>query len=261
MNSLLFQTGRTRWPIATRYLLSPSQGRSYIPDVPKYTTHIQTNIFQKGLLALGSSIIAILDPTRQDMVATLGETTSSHFITKLRDEMLLNAQGRSILKQRPFVNSNTINMSQLEALPNETFGKQYVQFLKNNHISPDTRCDVKFIDDEELAYVMLRYRQIHDFCHTITGLPISVTGELGLKWFEMLQTGLPMTALSSLFGPLRLNANDRQILFQEYIPWAIEYAHRAPLLLTVKFEDHFDVPIEDLRQQLGISPAPQIKPQ
>jgi ubiquinone biosynthesis protein Coq4 len=31
---------------------------------------------------------------------------------------------------------------------------------------------VRFVDDEELAYVMTRYRQIHDFVHCLLGLGI-----------------------------------------------------------------------------------------
>lgn len=31
---------------------------------------------------------------------------------------------------------------------------------------------VKFVDDTELAYVMQRYREVHDFVHTLAGLSI-----------------------------------------------------------------------------------------
>lgn len=35
---------------------------------------------------------------------------------------------------------------------------------------PDARRPVNFVDDVELAYVMLRYRQLHDLTHTILGM-------------------------------------------------------------------------------------------
>jgi len=38
------------------------------------------------------------------------------------------------------------------------------------------------VDDERLAYVMRRYREIHDFSHTLLGLNITVEEELALKW-------------------------------------------------------------------------------
>lgn len=54
---------------------------------------------------------------------------------------------------------------------------------------------VRYIDDPELAYVMQRYREVHDVWHVLFELPTTVLGEIGQKWLEMLQTGLPMTAL------------------------------------------------------------------
>lgn len=46
-------------------------------------------------------------------------------------------------------------------------------------VTPDTRADVKFVDDEELAYVMQRYREVHDLLHTILGMPTNMLGEAG----------------------------------------------------------------------------------
>ena len=51
---------------------------------------------------------------------------------------------------------------------------------------------MNYIEDEELAYVMSRYREVHDFWHVLSGLPPTELGEITLKWFEAVQTGLPM---------------------------------------------------------------------
>lgn len=45
------------------------------------------------------------------------------------------------------------------------------------HVTPDSRADVKFVDDEELAYVMQRYREVHDLLHTLLGMPTNMLGE------------------------------------------------------------------------------------
>lgn len=39
----------------------------------------------------------------------------------------------------------------------------------------DLEFQVRFVDDEELSYVMQRYRQIHDFIHVLLDLPISLS--------------------------------------------------------------------------------------
>ena len=49
-----------------------------------------------------------------------------------------------------------------------------------------------------------------DFWHVLFGLPPTVHGELVLKWFELVHTGLPVAAFSALFGPLRLSAKQRK---------------------------------------------------
>src|SRR3546814_13378512 len=72
---------------------------------------------------------------------------------------------------------------------------------------------------------MLRYRQVHDFWHVLSGLPPTVMVEIALKWLELGQTRLPMTMLSSVFGQLRLNSGTIQYDF-----WAtIDGAHSLPL--------------------------------
>lgn len=50
-------------------------------------------------------------------------------------------------------------------------------FLFCQLVTPDSRADVKFVDDEELAYVMQRYREVHDLLHTLLGMPTNMLGE------------------------------------------------------------------------------------
>lgn len=51
----------------------------------------------------------------------------------------------------------------------------YFPFV-GQHVTPDSRADVKFVDDEELAYVMQRYREVHDLLHTLLGMPTNMLG-------------------------------------------------------------------------------------
>ena len=46
-------------------------------------------------------------------------------------------------------------------------------------VTPDSRADVRFVDDEELAYVMQRYREVHDLLHTLLGMPTNMLGQYG----------------------------------------------------------------------------------
>lgn len=118
-------------------------------------------------------------------------------------------------------------------------------------MSPDTRDNVRYIDDEECAYVMQRYRECHDFFHAITGLPIMIEGEIAVKAFEFANTLLPMTGLS-LFAVTKLKPAERRRFFTIYGPWAIRNGLRAEEMLNVYWEEQLDRDADELRAELGI---------
>lgn len=70
--------------------------------------------------------------------------------------------------------------------------------------SPDARLPVHFVDDPDLVYVMLRYRQCHDLFHTVLGMKPNMLGECVVKVVEGIQLGLPMCIMGGIFGPVRL---------------------------------------------------------
>jgi ubiquinone biosynthesis protein COQ4 len=73
------------------------------------------------------------------MIAALGETTAGSSLARLRDLMLESAEGRRILKERPRVNSITVNMDRLAQCSEGTFGRAYVTWLERCGVTPDTR--------------------------------------------------------------------------------------------------------------------------
>ncbi|TPX49926.1 hypothetical protein SeMB42_g01466 [Synchytrium endobioticum] len=195
-------------------------------------------------VAVTSAFAAFRDPTRQDMVAALGESTGPPFLSQMRNRMLIDPIGRKILRIQPIINTFTLPSS-LSSLPHNTFGYHYANFLSSHSVSPDTRAPVRYLSNPELNYVMTRYRQIHDFWHTLLGLGISVEEELALKWFELVQTGLPVCALSSFVGPLRLNNDERERLFRTYVPWAIQCASNSRFMMNVMYEELFERDLDE----------------
>jgi ubiquinone biosynthesis protein COQ4 len=73
------------------------------------------------------------------MVAALGETTAGSSLPRLRDLMLESPEGRGILRDRPRVNSSTIDMNKLAEYPDGSFGRAYVTWLERCGVTPDTR--------------------------------------------------------------------------------------------------------------------------
>jgi ubiquinone biosynthesis protein COQ4 len=194
-----------------------------------------------------------------DLIASLGEATATpYFIYRLRDAMLSHPTGRRILRDRPRITSQNMSLEYLRTLPTNSVGRTYAGWLDREGVSPDTRTSVQYIDDEECAYVMQRYRECHDFYHAVTGLPIVVEGELALKAFEFLNTLLPMTGLS-LAAIVRLKPAERERFFRLHLPWAIRSGMGSEEMINVYWEEELTRDVNDLRKELKIERPPDLR--
>ncbi|KAL8645489.1 MAG: hypothetical protein Q9210_006679 [Variospora velana] len=151
-----------------------------------------------------------------------------------------------------------MSMKHLRTLPENSVGWAYASWLDKEGVNPDTRDQVKYIDDEECAYVMQRYRECHDFYHAITGLPVMVEGEIALKAFEFANTLLPMTGLS-LFAVARLKPAERSRFWHVYLPWALTNGLRSKDIINVYWEEQLERNVDDLRLDLGIEKPPDLR--
>ena len=172
--------------------------------------------------------------------------------------MLSSSTGRRILRDRPRITSETLSLESLHLLPNNSVGNVYASWIVREGVSPDTRDGVRFIDDEECAYVMQRYRDCHDFYHAITGLPVFVEGEVALKAFEFANTLLPMTGLSVL-AATKLKSKERSKFWQTYLPWGLSNGLGSKELINVYWEEELARDVVDLRRDLGIEPPPDLR--
>lgn len=66
------------------------------------------------------------------MIACLGETTGSHALHNILTQMKNCDEGQRILKEKPRINSNDIDLVSLGKMPEDTFGFHYKQFLDDN---------------------------------------------------------------------------------------------------------------------------------
>lgn len=151
-----------------------------------------------------------------------------------------------------------MSLAHLRTLPPDSVGATYAAWLDREGVTPDTRDGVRYVDDEECAYVMQRYRESHDFYHALTGLPVYVEGEIGLKAFEFANTGLPMTALS-LAAIVRLRPAERRRMFATYLPWAFANGLRSADVINVYWEEELETDVEVLRRRLGIERPPDLR--
>lgn len=216
--------------------------------------------FQRLAMAGLSAVGAFVDPARADLVALLGETTGVDALHRMRRRMESSDAGRDLLKRRPRIRYESIAALEADGcFPPGSFGAAYFSYLRLYGFDPDERHEVQFIEDPELRWVMQRYREVHDFWHTLAELPPTVLGETAIKWLEMCQTGLPSAALSALVAPLRLKGRERADLFGVYAPWAVRCGHDCVDLMSVDYESLLPRPLDEVRSTLHFAPAPTLE--
>jgi ubiquinone biosynthesis protein COQ4 len=215
---------------------------------------------------------AIRDPKRADRVAAVGEVTGSYALSCMLRGMKSNVTGRRILIDRPLVDDVAVHRAAVATTiaaeegvgGGITFGRAYTDFLRKHSFDPNDRSSIKYLHDPELAYVMTRYRQCHDYFHVLTDLPPTVLGELGLKLLELMQTGLPLAALSVASATIsgQLSPREEEVLWSIYLPWAVRVGRgtmKEHGLMCVYYEEEYDTDLEELRKRMGIEVAPSIE--
>ncbi|KAH3670399.1 hypothetical protein OGAPHI_000914 [Ogataea philodendri] len=227
---------------------------------PNYPNHVPLHPVEKAALFVGSAAGAYLHPERNEFIVALGESTAlPYFLNQLKVQMLNDPVGRQILKERPNITSDSLRLDELRKYPENSLARAYVSWLDMEGVSPDTREPVRFIDDEELAFIFQRYRQCHDFYHAITGLPIVREGEIALKLFEFLNLKIPFAGMGALFAPIPIKKSQRSRLLNIYYPWALKNSASCKPLINVYWENILDHDVDHLRAQLGIEKPPDMR--
>lgn len=266
-------------PPSTRYTINDDSSSTPANQHPQHYIPPLTPLQRLGTL-LHSSLTALNDPTRADAVAAVGEVTGSYALSKILVAMEKDAVGRRILDERPVVDErvakrafelleqHSVNLKEQQTDDQQqqqqsdiTFGAAYATFLQKHNFHPNERSKVRYLSNPHLSYVMTRYRQNHDYWHVLTGLPPTVLGELALKWLELIQTGLPLAALSATGGVNNsmLSEQERQVLWEVYFPWAIRVGSemREGGLMCTYYEEELETDLGVLRERIGIEVAPE----
>lgn len=270
--------------------------------------------------------LSVIDPTNPKNISSLSELSISRYTLQqhlkkrmltesdesrkvLRDRELLWSENmpkgvKSVLKAIENKNQNEMDefkLSEISGFPVGSFGCEYSKFLYHQEVSPDGRPNLSYnledgsslkdmTENQKLSednYIMIRYRQVHDFLHTLCDLPVSYEAELVLKWFEYCQTRMEMNFLAGMGGWIRLIYDGKPIIscddqisasadsikefFNYALPWAIYAGTNASFIMGKSFLDKthklpdgtpcsiFYKPINELRKELNIVTYKQMR--
>lgn len=238
----------------------PTGNKYFTRREPEYPGHVPLYNIEKLLMFVGSGIGSFFHPEQNMNIVALGESTAIRpVLRRLQKQMLSDPVGRQILRERPRMTSTSLNLDHLRSLPESSIGRTYVEWLDREGVSPDTRVAVKYIDNEELAYIYQRYRECHDFYHAITGLPIIIEGEIAVKVLEFMNMGILMPGLGALLAPLRLKPSQKERLYNIYYPWAFRSGLNSKPLINVYWENILEQDINEFRKNIGIEQPPDLR--
>jgi ubiquinone biosynthesis protein COQ4 len=159
--------------------------------------------------------------------------------------------GARLWAERRALDSKTIDLDALAALPEGTLGHAYARFMKAHGLTPDVfdgpPPDVR---DPHAAYVIQRIRQTHDLWHVVTGAETDPAGEVALQAFTFAQLRAPSAGILAAAGTLRGMRHTRQIVKDTLELYRLGV--RANKLAVFPWEDHWATPLAEVRRMLGL---------
>jgi ubiquinone biosynthesis protein COQ4 len=201
---------------------------------------------------LRAGIALALDTSDTKQVFYLAYAVDHETLPLMAERLRATASGRELLARRPAIDSRSLDLAALRALPESTLGGAYARMLQAKQLDPDLFQRPAGLP-EDLAYVAQRARQTHDLWHVLTGLDTDIPGEIALQAFSYEQLHQNVSWLLFVVG---------QALFKWRYPRMqplVERARRAgagtPYLLAVPWEDLWAEPLTAVRDRFRLTEA------
>lgn len=143
-------------------------------------------------------------------------------------------------------------IDQLIELPAGSLGRRYAELIQSLGYDPEFFRPRTI--DSEAQWLTQRVATTHDIHHVICGFGTAPAGESGVLAVTAAQIGFPAYVLLTSAGPLA--AFRFQVERYESLSRAISHGHaiarQAQCLALVRWEEGWDKPISQWRQELGI---------
>ncbi len=198
----------------------------------------------------------MLHPEETDQVLVFSNLANA----KQREERLhlffADPRGRRLYDERRTIDSHTIDLDAMLALPAGTLGHAYASFMRAHGLTPDVfdgrPADVR---DDRAAYVIQRIRQTHDLWHVVTNAETDPAGEVALQAFTYAQMHAPSSGILAALGTLRTIRHSREVVRDVIEMYRL--GKQAQALAVFPWEDHWATPLTDVRRMLGLPANPR----
>ena len=205
--------------------------------------------------ALRALARVVANPDETEQVLEFSNYANAGTMPDRLDRFFNDPAGAKLYAEKRAIDSRTVDLDALAALPAGTLGHAYVQFLRSRGFTPDVfEGPPPNVSDPRTSYVIQRVRQTHDLWHVVTGHDTNPAGEVALQAFTFGQLRAPSTFILSTVGTLR-GLREKPTLPRDVLA-AYLRGRRAEKLITFPWEDHWATPLTVVRTLLGLPQNP-----
>lgn len=148
-----------------------------------------------------------------------------------------------------------IDLAKLSQYPQGSFGREYAEHMNANHLQP-LNVSPELDEVAKRNVFALRYVVTHDIFHVLLGFDTTYAGEIGVLAFAAAQNyskSLKISLwLASLLYPILAPQQFSEIFVN--LQKGYQLGKKAEFLLSYRFEEHWEEPINEVRKHLVLSP-------
>ena len=219
-------------------------------DASSLPAHVR---WGRALRAL-SRVLANPDETDQVLIFTTYANAGSNGD---RIELFFqNPDGQRLFEDQRAIDSKTVDLDALYALPSGTLGHAYASFMKRHGLTPNVfDGPPEDVTDEHRSYLIQRMRQTHDLWHVVTNAETDPAGEVALQAFYFAHIGAKGSGILAALGTLKTVRHDRRILRD--VAEMVRLGRNAKSLPVFAWEDHWTTPLTEVRRMLNLPENPR----
>lgn len=207
--------------------------------------------WSRALRALAN---AMADPRRTDEVLAFTTYANAGSRDKRLARFFADPDCARLYAEKRALDSHTVDLDALAALPADTLGHAYATFLRARGLTPEVFDGPPAqVEDPRASYVIQRVRQTHDLWHVVTGHDTNPAGEAALQAFTYAQVRAPSSLILAMAATLR-GLREAPAL-PRHVLAAYLTGRRAEKLIAFPWEDHWTTPLAEVRAMLGLPQA------
>jgi ubiquinone biosynthesis protein COQ4 len=205
----------------------------------------------------------IADPDDTPKVFDIIDALSGNAGERLFQRFRATDTGERILRERRNLLATLDDRESLKALPPGTLGRVYAEFTEREQITGQGLADASMAnrrDDigPERRLFADRLRDMHDLWHVVTGYGRDLVGEAALLAFSYAQTR--NRGVGFIVAVAYLRARGEAAYARAVMREGYRRGRRAKWLPAADWEHLLTLPLERVREELGLGAPPQYAP-